>query len=255
MFARFVALLLLSVPTKAQPVYYEVVATSTSGYRFNGSSFNPAITLIKGQTYGEPAREGPGHGSFSTRPLRAVFNLTAKNHPFRIIADTTAAFVQPAYTSLPECSSCVDVNDVRNGRVTFVVPTGSTSPRIGYVCTAHSVMRGNFTLVEPSQTPSASGSPSATSSSSQSETPSASSTPSQSSTPSPTVTPSQVQTGSQSATPSQVRERGLEQVATRDQHGFHSVSHSRHLKLAPRLHQPLVRAARRGALRRRAPRQ
>ena len=75
MFARFIAVasvLLLGVRScDAQSNYYEVVATSTAGYRFNGSSFNPTITLIKGQTYGEtPVNKNPLGRARASHPAR-----------------------------------------------------------------------------------------------------------------------------------------------------------------------------------------
>lgn len=204
---------LAGLPTCEAQAYYEVTASS-SGYRFNGSALNPTITLTKGQTYGGAAGRADicgirrlSYDAASPRPTCAVFNLTAKTHPFRVIGNTASAYVQAVYNNFSECGSCVSADDVRYGRVVFTVPTGTTSPRIGYTCSVHPALLGNFTLINPtpSQTPSPSATPSNSASASQSQTLSAAVTPSQSVSPSLSPTASQGATASPSETPSQVR--------------------------------------------------
>lgn len=208
----FAGVILRCVRDSLSQGFYAVVNQAASSYRFNGSAANPTITLTKGQTYGEAqARRGGGGQGGQTRAQAklpspsTVFNVTAANHPFRIIGDTTAAWPQANYTSFPECVSCINQNDVRYGPVIFTVPTGTTSPNVGYVCASHAAMKGTFTLIDPTPSQSGTGSPSGSGTPSQSATASVS--------PSATRTPSGTSTATSSGTPSQVRGRRARIVA------------------------------------------
>ena len=103
---------------------------------------------------------------------RVHVQVTSRFHPFRIIANVSALFVQPSYNTLPECSSCVNVSsggvDTESGIVTFTVPTGPLSSSVGYVCSSHAAMINRFVFFDP--TPSQTPTPSQ--SASQAQTPS-----------------------------------------------------------------------------------
>ena len=112
---------------------FAVTNVGFSGFQFNGGSVNPTLSLTKGTTY--------------------TFTVSSGIHPFRIIGDTTAAYVQSSYNSFAECSSCVVVStggtETTSGTVTFTVPLGATASTVGYVCTLHAAMKGSFNLVDP----------------------------------------------------------------------------------------------------------
>jgi hypothetical protein len=110
----------------------------------------------------------------------AMLQVTTRNHPFRIISNISAPFVQPSYNTLPECGSCLSVagggSETNFGIVSFTVPLGSISPDVGYTCTVHAAMKGVFLFFEP--TPSSTPTASQSASVSQSLSPSASQSPS-----------------------------------------------------------------------------
>ena len=79
---------------------------------------NPTLNFEKGRKY--------------------TFNLSvATVHPFRIVGDVTAPFLQSPYVNLDDCVSCVTGDDRTSGLVTFFVPVNPTSVNVGFQCINH----------------------------------------------------------------------------------------------------------------------
>ena len=131
-----------------------------------------------------------------THALLRAFSpqVTTTSHPFRIIGNVSAPYVQPSYNALPECAGCVNVstggNETNWGLVNFTVPLGTLSADVGYTCTVHSVMVNRFIFFDP--TPSQSASPSQTASQSRTQ--------SQGNSAHATASPAAAQSASQSTT-------------------------------------------------------
>ena len=151
--------------------------------------------------------------------------VTTTHHPFRIIANVSAPYVQPSYNTLPECGSCVNVStggvDTNLGIVTFAVPTGPLSSSVGYTCTVHPVMVNKFVFFEP--TPSSSPTPSQ----SPSQAPTPSPSPSQAATPSPTPSRITSQVATPSPTPSRSPSQAVTPSPTQSQSSSQAVTPSR----------------------------
>ena len=109
----------------APSITWNIGATGTASYDFTGPGFststaNPALTLVRGQTY--------------------VFNNTSGAHPFRI-QSTVGTSGTPYSTGV--------TNNNTIGEVTFVVPMDAPAD-LFYQCSAHAGMFGTIAVLENS---------------------------------------------------------------------------------------------------------
>ena len=104
-----------------KPNAIHVVNVASAGFSFDGSIANPTISLQRGLTYS--------------------FNVESPGHPFRIISNTTAAFLQDSYNQHSDCISCVTNTDAVTGIVVFDVPVNPTAVTVGYRCTLHPISK------------------------------------------------------------------------------------------------------------------
>ncbi|TKS56813.1 hypothetical protein [Mesohalobacter halotolerans] len=109
---------------QTQTVDYDVTASGSSAYTFNGGGLtnasNPDLSLERGKTY--------------------TFTVDAPSHPFYInTVNTTGS--NDAYTS------GVTNNGVSSGTITFTVPTDAPDT-LYYNCEFHSAMNGTINITE-----------------------------------------------------------------------------------------------------------
>jgi hypothetical protein len=113
--------LLASLPAIAAD--FSVVNSGATAYAINGTN-NPALTLMRGQTY--------------------TFSIAATGHPFWIKTNAVTGTAD-AY------NSGVTGNGTQNGTLTFAVPWDAPDA-LTYICQIHFSMRGTLLITNPPPT-------------------------------------------------------------------------------------------------------
>ena len=104
---------------------FNVANFSNTAYRFNATSNNPTLTLVRGNTY--------------------TFAVTASGHPFDIKTNIGNG-------SGNRYNVGVTGQGMENGTLTFIVPASGPNP-LFYDCEVHNAMSGTINLISPPNTP------------------------------------------------------------------------------------------------------